>query len=324
MGICKCKKRTDLFCFVHKKAVCETCICTEHQTCIVKTYVDWLTDSDYDDPTCGICKGELSGDGVLRLQCLDMFHPECLDFHASSLPPHTAKAGYICPVCTKPLFPTGDNENPIVFKLNQYLSKAPWASNLTLGVKQPSNEVAMNGTSSPSTPTFSHLISDKKKDLDQKDSQPQIHNPEDTQDKPSSVPSPSSIVSPIKRVIPNTQTPTTTVDIQTPQSVTTDSSDSFGIASRKPLPRDHLIQLMNDEEDEDKYRKRSVMQLFTALGLVKPSKQIKGRQSRVRFDVKRMLVIFALIFCLVTVLILGMNITSDIASKEDQGVPKSK
>jgi len=136
MGICKCKKRTDLFCFVHKKAVCETCICSEHQTCVVKTYVDWLTDSEYDPPACGICKGELTEDNVLRLTCYDMFHPECLDVQAATLPPHTAKAGYLCSVCSKPIFPP-DGENPIAFKLNQHLEKASWATNLLSHTKTP-------------------------------------------------------------------------------------------------------------------------------------------------------------------------------------------
>jgi hypothetical protein len=59
------------------------------------------------------------GDGanVLRLTCLgnskldsthflnhllllDMFHAECVDVHAASLPAHTAKAGYVCPTCS--------------------------------------------------------------------------------------------------------------------------------------------------------------------------------------------------------------------------------
>jgi hypothetical protein len=30
MGICQCKKRTSLFCFVHKRAVCEVCTLSGH------------------------------------------------------------------------------------------------------------------------------------------------------------------------------------------------------------------------------------------------------------------------------------------------------
>lgn len=31
MGLCKCMNITDLFCFVHKKAVCQGCVCPEHK-----------------------------------------------------------------------------------------------------------------------------------------------------------------------------------------------------------------------------------------------------------------------------------------------------
>jgi len=133
MGICKCKKRTDLFCFVHKKPVCEECACTEHQLCVVKTYIAWLTDSDYDPPHCLICKGELKEGDVLRLMCLDLFHPECIDVHAKSLPQNTAKAGYSCPACSLPLFPTEENNSYLANQLNRYLSQASWASHLLIG-----------------------------------------------------------------------------------------------------------------------------------------------------------------------------------------------
>src|SRR5436305_422017 len=81
-----------------------------------------------------------------------MFHPECLDVHASSLPPHTAKAGYLCPSCTvsyipaytlpqpndllpdffdqKPIFPPEIENNPLVKNVNNYLLHASWAKKL--------------------------------------------------------------------------------------------------------------------------------------------------------------------------------------------------
>ena len=45
MGICKCRKRTDLFCFVHKKAVCESCISTDHQVVcsFYHTFLKWTS-----------------------------------------------------------------------------------------------------------------------------------------------------------------------------------------------------------------------------------------------------------------------------------------
>jgi hypothetical protein len=73
---------------------------------------------------------------------IDLFHPECIDVYASSLPAHTAKAGYLCPVCSvsisssdshiviqKPLFPSDDN-NPLAQHLNNHLSEAAWSKSM--------------------------------------------------------------------------------------------------------------------------------------------------------------------------------------------------
>ena len=53
MGVCRCRKRTNLFCFNHSKAVCSDCL-GDHPTCYVSTYVDWLTDSKFDAPRCHV------------------------------------------------------------------------------------------------------------------------------------------------------------------------------------------------------------------------------------------------------------------------------
>jgi len=262
MGICKCKKRTDLFCFVHKKAVCENCIVEDHQTCIIKTYVDWLTDSDYDRPACGICKGELKEDKLIRLTCFDLFHPECIDVHASSLPPHTAKAGYLCPVCSKPLFPPDVDNNPLVKQLNNYLARASWAKTLL----------------APTPDTINQH--DNMKDTDS-----------------SLAALEGGLTVPSKR-----------------SNETAQENSLLGIASRKQ-PKDTMM-ISTDEDEEDKYQKRSLTQLFVALGLLRPSKN-KPR-TRIRLDKRRILIILALITCLVTVIALGMSLTSDINNVEEQ------
>jgi len=268
MGICKCKNRTDLFCFVHKKAVCETCILGDHPTCIVRTYVDWLTDSDYDPPACGICKGELSEDKVVRLTCLDMFHPECLDVHASSLPPHTAKAGYLCPVCSKPIFPPEVDSNPLVKQVTNYLTRASWARNLI----------------APPPPVEPVVI------------------PMPSAQQDAGVSAPNSTESGVSYKRPMEQ----------PSQDT-----SFGVASRKSQMREHIIQMHGDEDEEDKYQKRSITQLFVALGLLKPSKSKSNARTRIRLDTRRILVILALVSTLVTVIVLGMSLTSDINTTEE-------
>ena len=59
MGLCKCPKRkvTNLFCFEHRVNVCEFCIVSTHPSCVVRSYLQWLQDSDY-SPNCSFCDGE--------------------------------------------------------------------------------------------------------------------------------------------------------------------------------------------------------------------------------------------------------------------------
>jgi len=257
MGICTCKNKTILFCFVHKKAVCENCIITQHPTCVVKTYVEWLTDSEYEPPKCGVCKGELKTDNVLRLMCFDLFHPECLDVYAKSLPAHTAKAGFGCPECKKPIFFEEENRNNnLTQQLSKYLQTASWAS------------------------LFNSTTSNNLSDL-----QPKISN---------------SL--PTLRV---TQTPN--------QLATTESATT---------KKEFAIQVNNLEDDEDKYKKKGVDQLFVALGLVQPASKTgsKGKPVRVRLNQKRILIGIALLLTVITVIILGMS-TSSSAPLEDEMLP---
>eukprot|EP00026_Physarum_polycephalum_P013636 Phypoly_transcript_14058.p1 GENE.Phypoly_transcript_14058~~Phypoly_transcript_14058.p1 ORF type:complete len:246 (+),score=32.02 Phypoly_transcript_14058:53-790(+) len=128
MGICKCRKRTDLFCFVHKKAVCEACICSDHQVCVVKSYFDWLSEPEYEQPVCGVCKGEVDPNNMVRFLCLDMFHPECIDVYASSLPANTALAGYTCPTCDKPILPAPANTSVLAQQIRKVFAHSPWAA----------------------------------------------------------------------------------------------------------------------------------------------------------------------------------------------------
>jgi len=282
MGICKCKKKTDLFCFVHKKSVCENCIVTsEHSTCVVKKYVDWLTDSDFDPASCGICKGELMEGKTLRLMCLDMFHPECIDIHSSSLPPHTAKAGYLCPLCSKPIFPMEMQSNELEEKLKIYLSQSEWSKSLLNGQEQ-----------EPESNVIPEKVSREQEGII---------------DSEAILPSPSEPILTDKITFNRPTLSSPQKPMEQAPATTTPNTD-FGIASRKPQPKDFTITL-NDEEDEDKYRKRSILQLFTALGFVQQiSKPTKGSK-RIRIDTGRVITVVAIIFCMIIVIILGASIT---------------
>ncbi|KAL4363270.1 hypothetical protein GQ457_04G002980 [Hibiscus cannabinus] len=110
MVVCKCRKATKLYCFVHKVPVCGECICfPEHQICVIRTYSEWVIDGEYDwPPKCCKCQAMLEeGDGPVttRLGCLHVIHTNCLVSHIKSFPPHTAPAGYACPSCSTSIWP---------------------------------------------------------------------------------------------------------------------------------------------------------------------------------------------------------------------------
>ncbi|XP_019451406.1 PREDICTED: zinc finger protein-like 1 homolog [Lupinus angustifolius] len=110
MVVCKCRKATKLYCFVHKVPVCGECICfPEHQICVIRTYSEWVIDGEYDwPPKCCKCQVDLeegTGSQTTRLGCLHVIHTNCLVSHIKSFPPHTAPAGYVCPSCSTPVWP---------------------------------------------------------------------------------------------------------------------------------------------------------------------------------------------------------------------------
>lgn len=110
MVVCKCRKATKLYCFVHKVPVCGECICfPEHQICVVRTYSEWVIDGEYDwPPNCCKCKAALeegTDPQTTRLGCLHVIHTNCLISHVKNFPPHTAPAGYVCPACSVTIWP---------------------------------------------------------------------------------------------------------------------------------------------------------------------------------------------------------------------------
>uniref|UniRef100_A0A3Q4H7U9 Zinc finger protein-like 1 n=1 Tax=Neolamprologus brichardi TaxID=32507 RepID=A0A3Q4H7U9_NEOBR len=128
MGLCKCPKRkvTNLFCFEHRVNVCEHCLVSNHNKCIVQSYLQWLQDSDY-NPNCTLCNNSLAAQDTVRLICYDVFHWACLNNLASRLPLHTAPAGYQCPTCQGPVFPPTNMASPVADVLKEQLSSVNWA-----------------------------------------------------------------------------------------------------------------------------------------------------------------------------------------------------
>ncbi|CAJ0592066.1 unnamed protein product [Cylicocyclus nassatus] len=128
MGLCKCprKKVTNLFCFEHRVNVCEHCLVENHHGCVVQSYLQWLTDCDY-DTNCSLCERPLAEAETIRLQCLHLLHWSCLDQWARRFPATTAPAGYCCPFCREALFPALNQTSPMIDELRAKLQQANWA-----------------------------------------------------------------------------------------------------------------------------------------------------------------------------------------------------
>eukprot|EP00211_Chloroparvula_japonica_P014556 CAMPEP_0119123280 /NCGR_PEP_ID=MMETSP1310-20130426/3271_1 /TAXON_ID=464262 /ORGANISM="Genus nov. species nov., Strain RCC2339" /LENGTH=228 /DNA_ID=CAMNT_0007113065 /DNA_START=41 /DNA_END=724 /DNA_ORIENTATION=+ len=126
MGICKCRKSTGLFCFGHRKAVCYNCV-PDHNECVVKTYVEWLKNGDFDEPTCALCHSSFRGDSF-RLMCLHLFHKACLDAYCEKkYSEHTALAGFGCPVCSSAIVPPVAERSILAAEIRKALANTPWA-----------------------------------------------------------------------------------------------------------------------------------------------------------------------------------------------------
>ncbi|KAI4375949.1 hypothetical protein MLD38_013759 [Melastoma candidum] len=138
MVVCKCRKATKLYCFVHKVPVCGECVCSqEHQTCVVRTYSEWVIDGEYDwPPKCCQCLAVLDEGCVsqtTRLGCLHVLHTSCLVSHIKSYPTHTAPAGFVCPSCSTMIWPPKsfkDSGSQFYSQLKDAITKTGMEKNL--------------------------------------------------------------------------------------------------------------------------------------------------------------------------------------------------
>ncbi|CAF2586504.1 unnamed protein product [Rotaria sp. Silwood2] len=128
-----CLILSTLFCFKHHVNVCESCLVNEHAQCIVRSYVSWLQDNDY-NPNCTLCQRSLTetGDETIRLICYDLFHWSCLNEYFRSFPNHTAPDGYTCPTCHTCVFPPSNLVSPVADHVRTKLSTVNWANRLPI------------------------------------------------------------------------------------------------------------------------------------------------------------------------------------------------
>jgi hypothetical protein len=124
---------------------------TNHERCIVQSYVQWLQDSDY-SPVCLLCKNLLADEPTVRLVCYDVFHWSCLDKYASELPATTAPAGYQCPKCKVCVFPPSNLVSPLADILKTKLATTSWAQVGLLADTAASIDAAPQHQDEPSAP----------------------------------------------------------------------------------------------------------------------------------------------------------------------------
>jgi len=303
MGICVCRKRTDLFCFLHHKPVCSSCILS-HEQCLVKTYLEWLQDSDYDPPTCVGCKQLFSNThDTLRFMCLHQLHKECVAMRASTFSSNTPINQITCPACEKALVPPPEVVEPLAVNIREQLRPLAWVH--ARGSIPPETVPESIHTAKPSTPT----------------------------------PTPTPNVPDQKVTTPQSSlTPTP----PTPSAAATPPSSTTATTNLQPYYRKQLQQQQQpsqlDEDEEDKYRKRGIVDIFTGLmsgetsttsgsaslissvssttptsllPVSSSSSKIGAKPAKASLNVKRFVALFALFSTLATVLVIHLSLSLD-------------
>jgi len=164
MGICKkCKKKTDLYCFKHKQTICASCLSSadnEHALCYVGSYSDFLHLSAEEvdalvQSTCPKCsEGFNESQKVFRLPCLHLIHQDCLEKIISELPADTARGGFTCPKCNKPVFNSSDiSGDSLASALVASLHDLPWAAPLLATISSSSSSEQPSASTEPSSTT---------------------------------------------------------------------------------------------------------------------------------------------------------------------------
>lgn len=270
MGLCKCpkKKVTTQFCFEHRVNVCEHCLVSSHPRCIVKSYLHWLQDSDY-NPVCTLCNGSLAEGDVVRLICFDVFHWACLNSYAASLPTNTAPAGYSCPNCKSTVFPPENQISPVADQLRQMLATAPWAR---VGLGLP----VVPSTCSPTATTSESIMSKHEADTVTQVSESQRMAP--TNEKPDHILNSAPHTA---RQSPPYTTPLSTktelrstrdhhvVDVRQQNTVvpppqhTYAHADKPSTVSRKIFNTREPVDSIPYDHDENKYQRRGAIDWFT-------------------------------------------------------------
>lgn len=320
MGLCKCpkKKVTNIFCFEHRVNVCEYCLVANHAKCIVKSYLQWLQDSDY-SPVCTLCTKELAAENreCVRLTCYDVFHWQCLNRYANQMPPNTAPAGYACPICNSGIFPAQNVVSPVAEELRQMLSQVNWAR---AGLGLPLIDEP-EPPPSPAPPMVDTIDAQQQQMVVQQTMPVAQSTPMKNELAPASSPAPLRSAAPnhtrpSAHVTPTPQMQHSVISVDTGTTVR-GQEKNYGVADPRKLfdstkEDTNSMFNMSHDHDEDKYKRRPALEWL--------GKWLKSREGKHRKDPDLMLkrFLFVLIIGLigfVTVVVifskLGRNATDN-------------
>jgi hypothetical protein len=326
MGVCKCRKRTSLFCFDHKKAVCLDCV-EDHAVCTVRTYREWLRDSSFAPQQCALCSAPLNNNGghesaseTIRLVCMHVLHKHCLDQHASTLPPTTTLTGFSCPNCQTALLAA-----PPVSASASASSVAASASsssfdsgksNSTLVERAFNSRLELNLLAHleradwTQTEILQEALS-RRRELTNANASGANQQQRDNNGHGSVAPSTSLSSS---SVVAEKRSRKAVRDFGKPKTLASLASSSSPSASSMPKRRAQAYP----DADEDKYRRRGIVNFCQTLGLLGaaksasslPTSSSSSSHNRPVLNFRRLVVIFALLSTLMTIAVLSFALSA--------------
>jgi len=128
MGVCKCKKRTDLWCYKTVKPVCLDCIVDiEHQLSCVAPYVDWLNNPhEQESIICPLTNTPIvDASNSIRFTNLQVFHLDAIFTYCSQFSSNTAVAGFTIPGTEIPILPPINDQSKLAQQIREKLKGSP-------------------------------------------------------------------------------------------------------------------------------------------------------------------------------------------------------
>jgi len=150
MGVCRCKKRTELWCYKTTKPVCLDCIVDiDHQLSLVAPYIDWLNNPVDHDLVCPLSQEPLVDiSNSIRFINLQVFSLSAVNDYLSKLPPNTAAAGFTIPGTDIPMLPAVTDQSKLAQQIREKLKDSPNISKVIESQKE-SIQAALTAPHSP-------------------------------------------------------------------------------------------------------------------------------------------------------------------------------